>query len=188
MLFSQYFYRFSSQAKFSEAEDLLYEGSLNLFKHNQISSATDLALTYIEVLGKTNQRTKESHEKSYQRLAKLFEKIPRDSPYFDNFKSQAIQWSSTDQYSSGHPRLHQLIAHNLWSSKRYSESRQNFLLSCDGSGCGQMLVEFHTHKGFPTEIDLFIVNTVLQYLVLRKHVVAAWALKAYTENHPSIKR
>ena len=184
-------FRFSSQAKFGEAEDLLYDGSLELFKHNQVSSGTDLAILFIEVLGKsetTSERSSESFEKSFQRVAKLFDKFPRDSPYYDNFKSQAIQWSSSETYRSGHPRLHQLIAHNFWTSKRYSESRQNFLQSCDGSGCGRMLVEFHTCKGYPTEVDLFIVNTVLQYLVLRKHVVAAWALKAYTENHPSIKR
>lgn len=190
-LYRTLYFRFSSQAKFGEAEDLLYEGSLELFKHKQVSSGTDLAILFIEVLVKsesTNERSSESFEKSFQRVAKIFDKFPRDSPYYDNFKSQAIQWSSSETYRNGHPRLHQLIAHNFWTSKRYSESRQNFLQSCDGSGCGRMLVEFHTCKGYPTEVDLFIVNTVLQYLVLRKHVVAAWALKAYTENHPSIKR
>jgi hypothetical protein len=50
-----------------------------------------------------------------------------------------------------------------------------------------MLVEFHKDRGFPREVDLIIVNTVLQYLVLRKHIVAAWALKVYTEKHPSIQ-
>jgi len=186
-LYRTLYFRFSSQSKFAEAEDLLYEGSLELFKHKQVSSGTDLAITFIEVLGKTSDRSSENFEKAFQRVAKLFGKIPRESAYFDNFKSQAIQWSSTE-HKSGHPRLHQLIAYNLWSSKRYSESRQNFLHSCDGSGCGQMLVEFHTCKGFASEVDLFIVNTVLQYLVLRKHVVAAWALKSYTEKHPSIQR
>ena len=71
---------------------------------------------------------------------------------------------------------------------RYSESRQNFLYSCDGSGCGKMLIEFHTSFGLPGEVDLIVVTTVLQYLVLRKHIVASWTLKVYTENHPSIKR
>ena len=71
---------------------------------------------------------------------------------------------------------------------RYSESRQNFLYSCDGSGCGKMLIEFHTSYGLPGEVDMFIVTTVLQYLVLRKQIVAAWTLKVYTENHPSINR
>lgn len=103
-------------------------------------------------------------------------------------KATAIRWASSSEYPSGHPRLHQLFAHNLWSLKRYPESRNNFLFSCDGSGCGKMLVEFHTTRGFPREIDLFITSTVLQFLVLRKHIVAAWALKVYTENHPSIKR
>lgn len=35
---------------------------------------------------------------------------------------------------------------------------------------------------------MFITNTVLQYLVLKKHIVAALALKTYTENHPEIHR
>ena len=36
------------------------------------------------------------------------------------------------------------------------------LLSGDGSGCGEMLAEFQQQRGFPTEIDLFIGQTVLQ--------------------------
>ena len=71
---------------------------------------------------------------------------------------------------------------------RYSESRQNFLHSCDGSGCGKMLIEFQTVRGFPSEVDIFIAGTVLQYLAIKKQIVAAWALKSYTENHPAISR
>ena len=39
---------------------------------------------------------------------------------------------------------------------RYSESRQNFLYSCDGSGCGKMLIEFHKDRGYSSEVDVFI--------------------------------
>ncbi len=34
-------------------------------------------------------------------------------------------------------------------------------------------VEFHTRKGFSSEVDIFITQTVLQYLCLKKHIVAA---------------
>ena len=50
-----------------------------------------------------------------------------------------------------------------------------------------MLVEFHQAKGFNSEMDLFIAQTVLQYLCLKKSLAAATAFRAYTEQHPKIK-
>ena len=50
-----------------------------------------------------------------------------------------------------------------------------------------MLVEFHLGKGFNTEYDLFIGQTVLQYLCLKKLLEAANVFRTYTKNHPSIK-
>ena len=51
-------------------------------------------------------------------FCRLFNYIPRESPDFDVFKACSIRWSSNQQYPSGHPRLHQLLAHNLWNLKR----------------------------------------------------------------------
>jgi len=177
-----------SQSKFQDAEDLLYDGANELFKYKQMGSGTDLSKLFIEVLGKRDVRTDSEKETAFKRIAVLFTHIPRDSPDLDAFKANAIRWSSNQENPSGHPRLHQLMAYDLWNLKRYSESRQNFLYSCDGSGCGKMLIEFHSSYGLPGEVDMFIVTTVLQYLVLRKQIVAAWTLKVYTENHPSINR
>jgi len=182
------YFRFSSQSKFQDAEDLLYDGANELFKYKQMGSGTDLSKLFIEVLGKRDVRTDSEKETAFKRIAVLFTHIPRDSPDLDAFKANAIRWSSNQENPSGHPRLHQLMAYDLWNLKRYSESRQNFLYSCDGSGCGKMLIEFHSSYGLPGEVDMFIVTTVLQYLVLRKQIVAAWTLKVYTENHPSINR
>ena len=50
-----------------------------------------------------------------------------------------------------------------------------------------MLVEFHLCRGFNTELDLFITQTVLQYLCLKKVLEAATAFRAYTKHHPNIK-
>lgn len=51
-----------------------------------------------------------------------------------------------------------------------------------------MLVEFHIGRGYPSEVDLFVVGTILQLICLKKHLVAAMTLKTYTEAHPSIRR
>ena len=85
------------------------------------------------------------------------------------------------------PILLQHLAYGLWQLKKYAESRKHFLQSGDGEGCGNMLVEFHLCRGFNTELDLFITQTVLQYLCLKKVLEAATAFRAYTKHHPNIK-
>ena len=57
------FSRYSAQSKLSEAEDLLYDGAMELFKKKQISSGTDLSKLYIEVLEKRDDRTEDEREK-----------------------------------------------------------------------------------------------------------------------------
>ena len=81
----------------------------------------------------------------------------------------------------------QHIAYGLWHARKYPESRQHFLQSSDGQGCGHMLVEFHLGRGFHTELDLFIAQTVLQYLCLKKLLAAANVFRTYTKHHPNIK-
>ena len=50
-----------------------------------------------------------------------------------------------------------------------------------------MLVEFHQRRGFNSELDLFIAQTVLQYLCLKKLIEAANVFRTYTKSHPNIK-
>ena len=112
------------------------------------------------------------------------------------------------------------MAYTLWQNKQYPEARQHFLQSSDGEvgeqrglestincqssqGCGSMLVEFHLTSGYSSELDLFIAQTVLQYLCLKKSIAASTAFlvcivcinfsgykgvhwQAYTTEHPRI--
>ena len=64
-----YFYRFSSQSKFQDAEDLLYDGANELFKYKQMGSGTDLSKLFIEVLGKRDVRTDSEKETAFKRIA-----------------------------------------------------------------------------------------------------------------------
>ena len=120
--------------------------------------------------------------------SRLYSLIPVNHCERDSIMMDTIKWSKVAEGSHGHPRLHQMFAYSFWNAKRYAESRHHFLHSVDGSGCGQMLADFHSAHGFSREVDLFIASTVLQLICLRKHIVAALTLQAYTEKHPSIQK
>merc|ERR1719458_2400824 len=84
----------------------------------------------------------------------------------DDYASSSSSSSSPSPSSSSSPSS----AYTLWQNKQYPEARQHFLQSSDGEGCGSMLVEFHLTRGYSSELDLFIAQTVLQYLCLKKSI------------------
>jgi len=51
-----------------------------------------------------------------------------------------------------------------------------------------MLIEAHQTLGYPSEIDLFIAQTVLQYLLLRNFHTAYLVFVTYVEQHPKIRQ
>ncbi len=48
------------------------------------------------------------------------------------------------------------------AEKNYVQARYHFLHSSDGEGCAAMLIEYHVTLGYPSEVDLFIAQAVLQ--------------------------
>ena len=187
--------------KYTELQEMLYDGSLLLFSHDEIASGTDLAKLYIDTLNEAEAGPQELHfvriskyrrreilSESVLKLfsVRLYQLIPCDNIDKPHYLTSGLKWSSNGS-SVGHPRLHQHIAYGLWQMRKYPESRQHFLQSSDGQGCGHMLVEFHQRRGFNSELDLFIAQTVLQYLCLKKLLEAANVFRTYTKNHPNIK-
>lgn len=88
----------------------------------------------------------------------------------------------------GHPVMHKVIAQILWTEGNLEQARHHFLLSKDGSGCGQMLIQLSQTKGLPREIDLFIAQVVLQQLCLNEINSAMETFQTYTKYHPKISR
>jgi len=179
------YFRYLGQKKYGELETMLFDGAMLLFSHDEIASGTDLAKLYVDTLNQSEAAPEEIH---FLRISKLYQLMPCDNVDKPIYLTTCLKWSNKESGSPvGHPRLHQHIAYGLWQSKQYPESRQHFLQSCDGAGCGNMLVEFHLSRGFSSEVDMFIAQTVLQYLCLKKSLAAATAFVAYTEQHPRIK-
>lgn len=92
-------------------------------------------------------------------------------------------------HKSGHPKLHEAFARILWEQeKNYKDSRYHYLRSFDGRSFAAMLIEAHQTLGYPSEIDLFIAQTVLQYLLLRNFHTAYLVFVTYVEQHPKIRQ
>merc|ERR1719347_1595576 len=123
---------------------MLYDGALLLFSHDEVASGTDLAKLYVDTL---NQAEADPEEIHFVRISKLYQLMPCDNVDKPVYLTTCLKWSNKDAGSHvGHPRLHQHIAYGLWQSKKYTESRQHFLQSCDGTGCGSMLAEYNQAK------------------------------------------
>lgn len=100
-----------------------------------------------------------------------------------------MKWSSEiSKNKMGHPIMHKVIAQFMWNEGNLEQARHHFLLSKDGSGCGQMLIELSQTKGFPKETDLFIAQVVLQQLCLKEIASAADTFHTYIKFHPKICR
>lgn len=84
--------------------------------------------------------------------------------------------------------MHKVIAQVMWSEGNLEQARHHFLLSKDGSGCGQMLIELSQTKGFSKEVDLFIAQVVLQQLCLKEITSATNTFNTYIKFHPKISR
>ena len=52
------------------------------------------------------------------------------------------------------------------AEKQYVHARYHFLRSDDGSNCATLLIEIHLLKGYPSEVDMFLAQAVLQWVLL----------------------
>ncbi|KAG8191155.1 hypothetical protein JTE90_016668 [Oedothorax gibbosus] len=180
------YFRYLSQKKYDDLISLLYDGSILFFTHSQHNSGSDLSVLLINVF---NESEVPVTDELMDKLGTLFSMMLPDSPERNNFLTTALKWSSKNREDSptfGHPRLHQSVALTLWKEKNYQQSRYHFIHSTDGDNCASMLIEYHITEGYPSEVDLFIAQTVLQYLCLKNKSTASTAFHAYTEKHPAV--
>uniref|UniRef100_A0A2P2I207 Golgi to ER traffic protein 4 homolog n=1 Tax=Hirondellea gigas TaxID=1518452 RepID=A0A2P2I207_9CRUS len=175
------YFRYLTQEKYKELLDMLFEGSILLLNHSQQTSGVDLALLMLDVLEKSHAQPTEHN---INRIIELFRLLC--CPERQQYLFRAVKWSTTADCKLGHPTLHQQLAQVLWKEKQYALARYHYLRSDDSSGCATLLIELHLLKGYPSEVDLFLAQAVLQYLCLQKKVQASKLFEAYTASHPDI--
>lgn len=179
------YFRYLGQKKYLELIQLLYSGSLLLLQRDQYTSGADLGILLIDVLKKSEIEPSQIY---FQKVIDLFSLMSPTSPERETFVQNAVRWSMTGSiFKTGHPNFHQKLAQVYWHEKNYASARQHFLYTQDGSGCASMLIELQQQQGYSSEMDLFITQTVLQYLCLKNKSTANEAFKSFVSNHPRIK-
>jgi len=77
---------------------------------------------------------------------------------------QALKWS-TVSLPSGHPRLHRLAANQYRAEREFGKCQGHYVFCGDGPGLAGMVREWR-QMGYPNEVDLFGLRTLLILLSL----------------------
>ena len=186
-LYRTLYFRLTNANKLNELSQLLYEGAITFLKRNQFNSGSDLACLYLDVILKDEQmiNTSEQKEQLIINVANLFQRIPAKTPERLQFVTKSLMITCVPVSS-----IHEQFANILWKEKNYAESRYHFLHSNDESSnnCALMLIEYQVSCGYPSEVDLFITQFVLQFLCVKKTKAKLdQTFQVYTLKHPSIK-
>ena len=193
---------------YDDSIELLYNGIVYFSSKSQLHCTFDLAKVFIETLKKSNKNT---IDKELIKKVKVIHMALRGGhEERHEFTLGVLKWSSAIfveklnklkstqgtnsnnselnlilyQKTFGHVDLHGEFALNLWNEKNFVQARYHFLHSTDGVNFAKMLIECHVNYGYPSEIDLFLAQAVLQYLSLRNVDTAAQFYDTYTKNHP----
>ncbi|CAI9727421.1 Hypothetical predicted protein [Octopus vulgaris] len=181
------YFRYNAQHKYEDALELLYKGSVTLLQHRQQTSGTDLASLFINTLTSSSSPVLED---PVNKVAHLFQCMESDNPGRQVYLIESINWTIKvdPKYKSGHPILHKKYGLIFWTEKNYEQARYHFLHSTDGANTAALLIEYHVSRGFPSEVDLFIAQAVLQFLCLQNKDTANVVFLKYTKEHPHLKK
>ncbi|PIK37053.1 putative Golgi to ER traffic protein 4-like B [Apostichopus japonicus] len=178
------YFRYMSQKKHAEAIELLYSGATLLLEHEQYGSGADLSILLAEVF-QTSKAAVE--DENIEKVAKLFQLIPQQIPERQTFLANSLRWAQQMKPPQTYiSEIHRHVGIVLWKEKNFSGATHHLLRSNDGDSCGAMLVESHTQRGLASEVDLFVAQTVLQFLCFNNKSTASVTFYAYTANHPAI--
>lgn len=180
------YHRFLASKKTDEILKYMSEGSTFLLSNKQLESGCDLALLLVDTLSKRESSVLPS-ESEVTTLSHLHSLMTDDTPERSKFIENVVAYLTKAEASQRQLLLfNELIAYNFWNANDYARARYHFIHSEDGYACGNLLIELHMKSGYPSEVDLFIVQAVLQYLCLGRHSVAAICFHTYTRHHPRL--
>ncbi|XP_059610870.1 Golgi to ER traffic protein 4 homolog [Phlebotomus argentipes] len=178
------FYRYTAQKNYEELLALLHKGVLYFIDHSQKTIVADLASLIVDVLEKTTPRA--DQEEWIKRLGEILKEM---GPIVERetLLAKIIKWSSiVNGGRLGHPLVHKIVGQIMWQENNVEQAKHHFLLSKDGEGFAQMLIQMSITKAYQGEKDLIIAQVILQQLCLKETSTAQQTFSAYTKLHPDI--
>jgi hypothetical protein len=157
--------RYVKTKKFSDAADLLREGSLKMLKHKQFRDALDLS-TDLLGLSKDANDDQNVNEMIRESLVKILESFPESSEK-QRILQDALQWSKSANtevmYENGHPSFHAICAKSCVSRGDVRTSFNHFLYSRSPVDFAKLICA-QISKGYSSEYDMFVLRAVLSLL------------------------
>ena len=181
-LYKTVYYRYSLRKKYAESLEYLLKGIKFFLENHQWESGSDLACLYVDVLIKSRRKISDSNLRD---LCNFVSVIPSTCVDRGKLISKCLSLLSK--------REDMLCAFNVFLGRQLliegalPQARSRIMLTSDGYRVGCFLIEIQQRYGLRSEIDLFITQTVLQFLCVKKISVAAITFYTYTHNHPSLE-
>lgn len=181
-LYKTIYFRCLARKDFSEAIRCLVPGAKFFMENQQWESGTDLACIIVEVLSKSNLKLMATHLTD---LCDILKRMPPTCADRTKFLSQTRDLLSKDQILL--TRFNEFLGRQFWQEGLLTQARNCMMLAGNGFKMGCFLIEMQQRYGFGSELDLFIAQTVLQFLCMRKASVAALTFYTYTRRHPKLE-
>jgi len=177
--------------EFDSAFDLLAQiiGTLNESGHKQ--SAADLAVYYLEICKKSDQKPTETHT---DRWSEFLTQIPLDAPEFSKFKNISLQLSADSENEHGSPALRWSYGQIYQENKMYKEALNQYSFGDSGQESGEIIVK--VAKEDKTQAYEFLQEYVYKFLCQGKTMPASHVIKIFnkkwvevseeTKSHPTV--
>ncbi|KAL2324748.1 hypothetical protein Fmac_023806 [Flemingia macrophylla] len=181
--------RYVSAQRYSEALDILHSGACIQLSHGQVTCGAELALLFVETLGKGKIPYEEEILDCLDKIYETFPRVTLPQNLWDvddmqqlsenigsaktrvegcsSFLKAAIKWSAENGASSnGSPELHIMLAEYIFSESPEVDMAKvtyHFVRGNNPKKFASTLVNF-LGKCYPGEDDLAIARAVLRYL------------------------
>ncbi|XP_068491037.1 protein GET4 isoform X1 [Phaseolus vulgaris] len=183
--------RYVSAQRYSEALDILHSGTCIQLSNGQVTCGAELALLFVEILGKGKVPCDEEVLERIKKIYKSFPRVPLPQHLWDvddmqqlsenigsaktrvegcsSFLKAAIKWSAENGESiNGSPELHIMLAEYIFSESPEVDMAKvtyHYVKGNNPKKFATTLVSFLS-KSYPGEDDLAIARAVLRYLSL----------------------
>ncbi|KAK7343831.1 hypothetical protein VNO77_12884 [Canavalia gladiata] len=181
--------RYVSAERYSEALDILHSGACIQLSHGQVTCGAELALLFVETLGKGKLPYDDEVLDRLTKIYKSFPRVPLPQHLWDfddmqklsenignakicvegcsSFLKSAIKWSAENgANSNGSPELHIMLAEYIFSESPEVDMTKvtyHFVRGNNPKKFASTLVNF-LGKCYPGEDDLAIARAVLRYV------------------------
>ncbi|VDL90341.1 unnamed protein product [Schistocephalus solidus] len=181
-IYKTIYFRCTGRRKYAEALEHLIPGSKFLLANQQWESGVDLACLVVDTISKSSLKMTEKNLADFCELVSL---MPPTCGDREKYISKVLKLLSGSKLLLND--FNEFLGRQFWQEGALIQTRNRMIRTDNGFVVGCFLIELQQRYGLTSEIDLFITQTVLQFLCMKKICVAAATFYTYTRRHPKLE-